>query len=244
MNFAPTTERPLWQRYLAVLVYLIVSIALVQLIAIGMALLKISDTSQIEQNGLPFRFLMQSVIVQMAGFLIPAPLLLKFTRASIFTFSKARAVDIFLCCALTFASIVFFSTLYHYLHVEPKQLGFLNAADILRHKTAFIAVTSVAVPGYEEWVFRGLMFGVLVSGVTDGRKVFLGAAFCALLFTASHIEGRHSLSALPPIFVMAVIFQYMTWRSQSIWPAVAAHAMQNLLSSVAFFAKFALEAQR
>lgn len=236
--------RPLWQRYIAVVAYLIASFLLTQLLGLGLLTLRPVDVTEAQKAGLPFAFLMHSLIAQMAGFLIPAPLLLKFTSAGYFNFRAARAGDIFLCCALTFASLVFFSTLYHYIKVEPQQLGFLNGQDILRHKAAFLAVTSGAVPAYEEWIFRGLIFGVLVYGVEERRKIFAGAAFCALLFTLSHIEGKHSLSALPPILVMAAIFQYMTWRSQSLWPAVAAHAMQNLLSSLAFFAKYAADATK
>lgn len=243
MTFTPT-PRPLWQRYIAVVAYLTASFLLTQLLGLGLLTIRPVDVVEAQKTGLPFAFLMHSLIAQMAGFLIPAPLLLKFTRAGYFDFRAARAGDIFLCCALTFASLVFFSALYHYIKVEPQQLGFLNGQDILRHKAAFLAVTSAAVPAYEEWIFRGLIFGVLVYGVEERRKVFAGAAFCALLFTLSHIEGKHSLSALPPILVMAGIFQYMTWRSQSLWPAIAAHAMQNLMSSVAFFAKYAAAAPK
>lgn len=236
--------RPLWQRYIAVLVYLIASYLLTQLIAVGLLLARPIDIAQATKTGLPFAYLMHGVILQMVGFLVPAPLLIKFTRARPFSFRAARLRDILLCCALTFASLVLFSAIYHYIKVEPQQLGFLDGADILKHKAAFLAITSFAVPGYEEWVFRGLIFGILVCDVTDVRKVFLGGAFCAVLFTASHIEGKHSLTALPPILVMAAIFQYMTWCTQSLWPAVAAHAMQNFISSAAFFAKFAAAAPK
>jgi membrane protease YdiL (CAAX protease family) len=236
--------RPLWQRYVAVVVYLIASFLLTQIIGLALLAVKPIDIADTQKTGLPFTFLMHSVIVQMAGFLVPAPLLLKFTRSGFFSFQAARLRDILLCCGLTFASLIFFSVLYHALKIEPQQLGFLNGQDILRHKAAFLAITAVAVPAYEEWIFRGLIFGILVFEVEDRRKIFAGAAFCALLFTLSHVEGKHSLSALPPILVMAAIFQYMTWRSQSLWPAIAAHAMQNLMSSFAFFAKFATDAAK
>lgn len=235
MEFFP---RPLWQRYLAVFAYLLAAAMLTQLG--GLMLVSLRPGLVADQGkGLPFAFLMQSMVVQMAGFLLPAPLLMKFTRGGAFAFGPVRMREIFLCCALTFASLIFFSALYHYIKVEPQQLGFLNGEDILRHKGAFLVITSLLVPGYEEWVFRGLIFGVLVSGLDGGPRVFMAGAFSALLFTASHIEGKHSLSALPPILVMAGIFQYSTWKTQSLWPAATAHALQNLLSSAAFFTKYA-----
>jgi membrane protease YdiL (CAAX protease family) len=241
MNNMP---RPLWQRYTAVILYLIASAALVQIIAVAYFALHPALAAGLRDKALPFRFLTQTVIIQMIAFLLPAPMLLKFTRANAFTFRRTAAREIILCCSLIFASLIFFSVLYQYLHIEPDQLGFLDGADILRHKAAFIVVTAVAVPGYEEWVFRGLIFGILVTEATDTRQVLLAGATSALIFTASHFEGKHSISALPPILVMAGIFQYMTWRSQSLWPAVCGHAMQNFLSSVAFFAKFSAEAAK
>ena len=244
MDVPTISPRPLWQRYLAVVLYLLTCAALVQVMAAAYFSVFPGMPSSLQEKGLPFRFLLQTVIIQMVAFLLPAPMLLRFTRASAFTFRRTNAREVMLCCSLIFASLIFFSILYHYLHLEPDQLGFLDGADILRHKTAFTVVTSVAVPGYEEWVFRGLVFGILVTEVTDPRKVVLAGAASALIFTASHFEGKHSFSALPPILVMAAIFQYMTWRSQSLWPAVCGHAMQNLLSSLAFFAKFAADAAK
>lgn len=241
MELQPVMPRPLWQRYVAVILYLLACALLVQIFAAAYFAIQPGASAELQEKNLPFRFLMQTVIIQMIAFLLPAPLLLKFTRASAFTFRRTGFREIMLCCALIFASLVLFSALYHYLNIEPEQLGFLDGADILRHKAAFTIVTAVAVPGYEEWVFRGLIFGILVTEVTDFRKVVLAGFTSALIFTASHFEGKHSLSALPPILVMAGIFQYMTWRTQSLWPAVCGHAMQNFLSSLAFFAKFAAD---
>lgn len=240
MEFPLQPPRPLWQRYVAVLAYLLAVFLVVQLIGIVLVSAGLAGTRQ-PGKAMDFRFLIYGIVIQMAGFLLPAPFLLKFTRAYNFTFARARAADILLCCGLTFASLIFFSVLYNLLGVEPKQLAFLDMTDVLKHKGAFIAITGIAVPGYEEWIFRGLIFGVLVTGAQNNREIFLAGAFSAVLFTASHIEGRHSLSALPPILSMAAIFQYMTWRSQSLWPAVCGHAMQNLLSSAAILARIGSE---
>lgn len=240
MEFSILPPRPLWQRYVAVLAYLLAVFLVVQLIGIVLVSTGLSGAPQ-GGKAMDFRFLIYGIVIQMAGFLLPAPFLLKFTRAYNFTFARARAADILLCCGLIFASLIFFSVLYNLLGVEPKQLAFLDMTDVLKHRGAFVAITGVLVPGYEEWIFRGLIFGVLVTGAQSSREVFVAGAFSALLFTASHIEGRHSLSALPPILSMAAIFQYMTWRSQSLWPAVCGHAMQNLLSSAAILARVSAE---
>lgn len=229
-----TEPRPLWQRYLAVVAYLLLGFLLVQLLATATA----GFTGIGATDGkMPFRALLFALVMQMAGFLLPTPLLLFFTRAGNFGFARASATDVLLACGLTFASLVLFSLLYHALGIQPQQLAFLDQREILQHKQAFLVMTAVLVPAYEEWIFRGVIFGVLVTQSENRRSVFAASVFTALLFTVSHIEGRHSYSALPPIFAMALIFHYMTWRSQSIWPAVTAHAMQNLLSATALLAK-------
>ncbi|GAB4436114.1 MAG: hypothetical protein OHK0011_19260 [Turneriella sp.] len=226
--------RPLWQRYLAVVAYLLLVFLLVQMLATATAGFTGIGTTD---EKMPFRSLLFALVIQMTGFLLPAPLLLAFTRTGNFGFAPARAGDVLLACGLTFASLVLFSLLYHALGIQPQQLAFLDRREILQHKQAFLAMTAVVVPAYEEWIFRGVIFGVLVTRSENRRSVLVAGIFTALLFTASHIEGRHSYSALPPIFAMALIFHYMTWRSQSIWPAVTAHALQNLLSATALIAR-------
>jgi len=226
--------RPLWQRYVAVVLYLLMGFLLVQLLAtISAGITGIAE----QQSKMPFRALLFALVIQMIGFLLPAPLLLQFTRAGNFGFSRASAGDVLLACGLTFASLVIFSLIYHALDIRPQQLAFLDQRELLRHRQAFLVMTAFVVPAYEEWIFRGVIFGVLVTQSQSRRSVIAAGVFTSIVFTLSHIEGKHSYSALPPIFAMALIFHYVTWRSQSIWPAVTAHAMQNLLSAAALVAK-------
>lgn len=227
--------RPLWQRYLAVCVYMLAANALTY--GLGLLLIATKILPIPGENDLPFRYLLVGLVAQMIAFLLPAPYLLKFTRSRTFTFKRTSPKDILLTCTMVFSSLIFFSALYQYFGIEPKQLAAIDGADIVRHKGAFLVLTSVAVPAYEEWIFRGLLFGVLVTDYRRAWHVWSAAIFCALVFTFSHYEGVHSLSALPPIFILALIFQFMAWRSQSLWPSVCGHAFQNALSSLAFFAK-------
>jgi len=232
---ADLTARPLWQRYLAVCIYMLTANALTY--GLGLLLIATKVLPIPGENDLPFRYLLVGLVAQMIAFLLPAPFLLQFTRGRTFTFKRAAPKDILIACAMVFSSLIFFSVLYQYFGIEPKQLAAIDGADIARHKGAFLVLTSVAVPAYEEWVFRGLLFGVLVTDYQKAWHVWSGAIFCALVFTFSHYEGSYSWSALPPIFVLALIFQFMAWRSQSLWPSVCGHAFQNALSSLAFFAK-------
>jgi len=228
--------RPLWQRYFAVIAYLLVVALILQGSGLLLAALKILPATESAQ-GQPFKLLVYSVALQIFCFLLPAPFLLRYVQSGHYTFSQVRLREILMCIGLIFLSLVFFTALYQRLGIEPKQLALIDGADIKKHEKEFLFLVSAAVPLYEEWVFRGLIFGILLAGAPDKKRVLAAVIFCALLFSGIHYEGRHSLSALPPIFVMALIFQYMTWRTGSIWPAVFGHAFQNLLSSAAFLSR-------
>lgn len=231
--------RPLWQRYFAIIAYLLSVALLAQILAFALSSLKVFPSEAAPPAGQPFKLLLYSVVLQIASFLLPVPLLLKFTHAWQYRLSVATLRDVVMCVASIFLSMVAFSVVYHQLGIETKQLAIIDGKDIVRHSIAFVFLTAFAVPLYEEWIFRGVIFGLLVTGETSKRRALAAGFFCALLFTAVHYEGKHSLSALPPIFVMATIFQYMTWRSGSILPAVLGHAFQNFLASTALLAKYA-----
>lgn len=240
--FSPR-PRPLWQRYLAITLYLLGAFILIQ--ALAMVTTEFTGMATVKTEGkMPFRTLLYALVIQMTGFLLPAPLLLRFTRAGNFGFTRASSGDILIACGLTLLVIIAFSVLYSFFHVEPKQLAFLDPVELVKHRAAFIVMTAFIVPAYEEWIFRGVIFGILVTQIRRRLELHFAVFFTAMLFTLSHFEGRHSLSALPPIFAMALVFQYMTWRSHSIWPAVAAHAMQNLISASALIAKSAEQLSR
>ena len=233
--------RPLWQRYLAVTVYLLISMLLV--IVLGVIIAWLDPASFSKTSAMPFRAIAYGVGLQIFGFVPCAYFLLKFSKIKGFSFRRTRMRDIAICCTLILLSNFTFGILYHFFNIEPKQLGFLDPKEVLANKYAFIALTALAVPIYEEWVFRGIIFGVLVNNETSVLNILSGAFFCAFLFTVAHLEGRHSISALPPILAMAAIFQYMTWKSKSIWPSIFGHALQNLLASIGLIAKLTAAAK-
>ncbi|MCS6972638.1 MAG: CPBP family intramembrane metalloprotease, partial [Leptospiraceae bacterium] len=217
MNAEHAVPRPLWQRYLAVLLYFFVVLGALQIIG-----LVIGQFYELPEGPMPFRVLLFSVILQMACFMLPAPLLLQATRSHSFGFSRAAATDMVLAAGLVFVSLMVFSAIYHALGVTPQQLAFVDEREIVRHRHAFVVLTTVVVPAYEEWIFRGVVFGVLTSGAQSRNRVIAAAVFTSAAFTLSHIEGRHSWAALPPIFVLSLVFHFVTWRAQSLWPAVFA----------------------
>ncbi len=79
----------------------------------------------------------------------------------------------------------------------------------------------VFAPVFEEMLFRGLLQRWLerVRGVTDG------VLWASAIFAALHIIPQQLL----PIIIMAVILGAITWRAESVWPAIAAHAANNFV---------------
>ncbi|AFM13398.1 CPBP family intramembrane glutamic endopeptidase [Turneriella parva] len=226
----PSALRPLWLRYLSIPLYLIAVMLLTRaIISLQGRLIPAATIST--TTGIGFMALMYSVIAQMVAFLLPAPLLLYFTGGRNYTYRKTDSRYLVIACALILLVMVLFSLLYAVLDTKPSQLAYLDMKDILKNRGAFLVLTSVVVPAYEEWVFRGLFFGVLVTDSERSRDSVIAGLFVSLIFSAVHVEGAHSLTALPPIFAMSLVLHAMTFRSGSLWPAFCAHSLQNLLAA-------------
>lgn len=82
----------------------------------------------------------------------------------------------------------------------------------------------VVAPLVEEAYFRGFVFG----GLRAGYGFWVGAAVSALIFGAVH--AGTAPAAIPFLAVLGGCFAYAYERSGSIWPAVFAHAINNLLA--------------
>jgi len=83
----------------------------------------------------------------------------------------------------------------------------------------------VAAPLFEEVFFRGFLF----EGFQRSRAGPIGAVFLtSLAWTILHVQyGAYELSA---IFALGIIFGLARWKTQSIYPPLAMHALFNLLA--------------
>jgi uncharacterized protein len=87
---------------------------------------------------------------------------------------------------------------------------------------------SLAAPVCEEFLFRGLVQPGLALRVSSPRAVVV----TAFLFAAMHFDPVGLLAR----FELGVIFGLLAWRGGSIWPAIGAHAANNVTSVALFFA--------
>ena len=83
----------------------------------------------------------------------------------------------------------------------------------------------VLVPGVmEELAFRGFVFAGLCF--YRGPQVALFAS--SLLFAAFHLDPWH----FPAVFLLGLTFGVLVWLTHSIYPAILAHMINNLVSLV------------
>ena len=112
---------------------------------------------------------------------------------------------------------------------DVQQLG-LRTPWMLRVPLALIAIS--LAPLVEELLFRG----VLLSALIQRWNVGVAIAVSSLLFALVHLQGLGFLwYAVPDLALLAVGLAWLRLCSQSIWPSVLAHGVNNLLAVLGWF---------
>jgi uncharacterized protein len=93
----------------------------------------------------------------------------------------------------------------------------------LRDRIAIALVAAVVAPVCEEIAFRGY----LQRSVVLRRGPAAGIAAAALLFATLHLDPVR----FPALLLLGAVFGWISWRSGSTWPAIAAHAANNGIAS-------------
>ena len=109
---------------------------------------------------------------------------------------------------------------------EPE--GVKQALDVARTPSllvASLAVMALLAPLVEEAVFRGLLYG-WVAGRWGTTIAWLASS---ILFAAAHVEPTHALLVLP----LGLWFGWLRQRTDSLWPSLVAHIVNNGLAVVA-----------
>lgn len=109
---------------------------------------------------------------------------------------------------------------------EPE--GVKQALDVARTPSllvASLAVMALLAPLVEEAVFRGLLYG-WVAGRWGTTIAWLASS---ILFAAAHVEPTHALLVLP----LGLWFGWLRRRTDSLWPSLVAHMVNNSLAVVA-----------
>lgn len=86
-----------------------------------------------------------------------------------------------------------------------------------------VFVAAALAPLCEEAAFRGYLQRTLARSLGPAAAIGL----TALLFGVRHLD----LVRFPALVLLGAVFGWASWRSGSLWPAVAAHAANNALAT-------------
>jgi uncharacterized protein len=100
-------------------------------------------------------------------------------------------------------------------------------------RIALVVVVASLGPIVEELLFRGVLLSALMQRWRAGGSI----AISALLFALVHLPSMQwQWYALPDLALLAAALAWLRLRSGSLWPAVLAHGINNLLAVVVWFA--------
>ena len=106
--------------------------------------------------------------------------------------------------------------------VGPQPESLKEVVDVMRGPrmlTASIVVLGLLAPLAEELIFRGLLFGWLEGRWNAGVAWIVSS----LAFAAALIDVAHIVLVLP----LGLLFGWLRWRTGSLMPSLAAHAINN-----------------
>ena len=129
--------------------------------------------------------------------------------------------------------IIIFSvnTLYSYLitvlhlNVQTNDQLLLQeskVAPLSTYATLFAAV--IIAPFCEEVFFRGFVFPGLRHGMPLGWAIIISS----LLFGVAHADP----GSFPVLFVLGLALAFLRWRTQSIWPCIMLHMLNNGIAAL------------
>jgi len=104
-----------------------------------------------------------------------------------------------------------------------------------------VLAVSVAAPVCEEFFFRGILLqGLKIPRLTQEDASRRAILVSAIIFSAFHLDPVGFVARVE----LGVVFGWLFLRTGSLWPGILAHAANNLVSTVLFFAAQQVESPR
>jgi hypothetical protein len=104
-----------------------------------------------------------------------------------------------------------------------------------------VLAVSVAAPVCEEFFFRGILLqGLKIPRLTQEDASRRAILVSAIIFSAFHLDPVGFVARVE----LGVVFGWLFLRTGSLWPGILAHAANNLVSTVLFFAARQVESPR
>ena len=124
------------------------------------------------------------------------------------------------------------------VEVEPTNLKIIQDGLAL-HPAMVLVFAAIVAPAYEELLFRRVLFGRLLAA----GKPWLGMVLSSLVFALMHeIPGvsGNPIEATLMLWIlygsMGAVFAWVYWRTGTLWAAIAAHGLHNLVSCLVLMA--------
>lgn len=109
---------------------------------------------------------------------------------------------------------------------QEQEIGFKTAQTNMELVGVFLALV-VIPPLLEEAIFRGFIFRGMIRAV---GPVF-AAIISSLLFAFAHLQINVGIDT----FILGLGLAFLTYKTRSIWPAVALHALKNGIAFALLF---------
>ncbi len=96
------------------------------------------------------------------------------------------------------------------------------------HVAGIFILVVILAPVFEELLFRGLIYSKIIGTVKF--KIIVNS----LLFASIHLQAQIFL----PLFALGIIISYIRYKTNSIYPAIIFHSLNNLITFIAIKSTF------
>jgi membrane protease YdiL (CAAX protease family) len=170
----------------------------------------------------------KSTLIMLGVFFMVALLVWRSFGLPIFPAYEIRLKDV----AIGLATVIVFACamypLWKYKAMHSRDEVFRRVPQASNEMGWWIAL-SITAGIAEEFAYRGVLFGILIYWIPNW---WAAALLCALAFALGHsIQGWKNVVI---IFTMSVIFQALVWFTGTLYIAMAAHAIYDVIAGFTY----------
>lgn len=176
---------------------------------------------QIMLNHLPISTSWSMLITYAIPFVIGLLIIKLIWRSISFKFGKFNAKQTLIAVVTTLALGVVSEAIMAFFPI-PDRIAALFDQMLQPNFPTFLCVCIIA-PFLEEMVFRGAILGGMLNSGIDARKAII---MSALVFGIMHLNPWQGV----PAFAIGLLFGWIYQQTQSLWPSIILHFVNNTLS--------------
>ncbi len=180
------------------------------------------------------QFVLLNMLIYVLFLVVPTAIVALFSRRRVYAFpaKKVKGGLLAVCVLGGMALAILSNVVTGWLMELMESVGIpLPEFPETVEKTAVSLVLNIistaVLPAFvEEWIFRGFVFGSLRAH-GDGVAIVLSAALFGLF--------HGNLVQIPFAFLLGLVLAYLVVLTDSIWPSVLLHGVNNLMSVLLSF---------